>query len=131
MVLNLDCMLESLGKVFCFCFLMLTGASQVTLVVKNLPANVGDTRESGSKAGSERSPGKKKMAIHSLFLPRKSHEQRSLVGYSPWGYRELDTTKQLNTHTVLVKSESLGMEPSTSQMTKHLSLPRTKAFPGA
>ena len=65
MVLNLDCMLESLGKVFCFCFLMLTGASQVTLVVKNLPANVGDTRESGSKAGSERSPGKKKwQSIH-------------------------------------------------------------------
>ena len=27
----------------------------------------------------------KKMAAHSSFLPRKSHGQRSLAGYSPWG----------------------------------------------
>ena len=28
-----------------------------------------------------------------VFLPRKSHGQRSLVGYSPWGCKELDTTE--------------------------------------
>ena len=28
-----------------------------------------------------------------VFLPGKSHGQRSLVGYSPRGYKELDTTK--------------------------------------
>ena len=28
----------------------------------------------------------------SVFLPGKSHGQRSLVGYSPWGRKELDTT---------------------------------------
>ena len=28
-----------------------------------------------------------------VFLPGKSHGQRSLVGYSPWGCKELDTTK--------------------------------------
>ena len=33
------------------------GASQVTLLVKNLPANVGDIREAGSIAGSGRCPG--------------------------------------------------------------------------
>ena len=27
------------------------------------------------------------------FLLGESHEQRSLVGYSPWGHRELDSTK--------------------------------------
>ena len=27
-----------------------------------------------------------------VFLPRKSHGQRSLVGYSPWGRKELNTT---------------------------------------
>ena len=27
-----------------------------------------------------------------VFLPRESHGQRSLVGYSPWGHKELDTT---------------------------------------
>jgi len=30
-----------------------------------------------------------------VFLPGKSHGLRSLVGYSPWGYKELDTTEQL------------------------------------
>ena len=28
-----------------------------------------------------------------VFLPGESHGQRNLVGYSPWGCRELDTTK--------------------------------------
>ena len=31
-----------------------------------------------------------------VFLPGKSHGQRSLVGYSPWGRKESDTTEQLN-----------------------------------
>jgi len=33
------------------------GASQVALLVKNLPANAGDARDTGSIPGSERSPG--------------------------------------------------------------------------
>ena len=33
-----------------------------------------------------------------LLLPRKSHGQRTLVGYSPWGCEELDTTEQLHFH---------------------------------
>ena len=28
-----------------------------------------------------------------VFLPGKSHGQRSLVGYSPWGHKESDTTE--------------------------------------
>ena len=32
-----------------------------------------------------------------VFLPGKSHGQRSLAGYSPWGRKELDTTEQLST----------------------------------
>ena len=31
-----------------------------------------------------------------VFLPGKLHGQRSLVGYSPWGCKELDTTERLN-----------------------------------
>ena len=34
----------------------------------------------------------------SVFLPEKSHGQRSLAGYSPWGHKELDTT-ELTQHT--------------------------------
>ena len=28
-----------------------------------------------------------------VFLPGKSHGRRSLVGYSPWGHKESDTTE--------------------------------------
>ena len=28
------------------------------------------------------------MAIHSIFLPGEFHEQKNLVGYSPWGCKE-------------------------------------------
>ena len=31
-----------------------------------------------------------------VLLPGKSHGQRSLVGYSPWGRKELDTTERLH-----------------------------------
>ena len=31
-----------------------------------------------------------------VFLPRKPHGQRSLVGYSPWGHKESDMTERLN-----------------------------------
>ena len=36
------------------------------------------------------------MATHSVLLPGKSHGQRSLVGRSPWGHEELDTTERLH-----------------------------------
>ena len=31
-----------------------------------------------------------------IFLPGKSHRQKSLVGYSPWGRKESDTTERLH-----------------------------------
>ena len=34
-----------------------------------------------------------------IFLPGKCHGQRSLVGYSPWAHKELDTTELQNTTT--------------------------------
>ena len=41
------------------------------------------------------------MAIYSNLLACKLCGQRSLVGYSPWGHKELDMTEQLSTHEVL------------------------------
>ena len=58
-------------------------------VVKNLPANTGDV---GSIPGLGRSPGEGNGIP--VFLLGKSHGQRSLVGYSPWSHKELDTTKE-------------------------------------
>ena len=38
------------------------------------------------------------MALHSSVEWGKSHGRRSLVGCSPWGLEELDTTKRLHFH---------------------------------
>ena len=38
-------------------------------------------------------PWRRKGQPTSIFLPEKSHGQRRLVGYSPWGHKELDTTE--------------------------------------
>ena len=40
----------------------------------------------------------KAMAPHPVFLPGESHGRRSLVGCSPWGRQESDTTEQLHFH---------------------------------
>ena len=51
------------------------------LVVKNLPANAGDIRDTGSIPGSGRSPWRRAWQPTPVFLPGESHGQRSLVGY--------------------------------------------------
>ena len=43
--------------------------------------------------GSGRSPGEGNGKLTSAFLPQKSHGQRSLVGYSPWGCKDSDKTE--------------------------------------
>ena len=37
-----------------------------------------------------------------VLLPGKSHGQRSLVGYSPWGCKESDTTEQLHFTSLII-----------------------------
>ena len=61
-------------------------------MVKN-PANA---RDAGSVPGSGKSFWSRKRQTTPVFLPGKSHGQRSLAGYSPWDCKESDTTKQLN-----------------------------------
>ena len=53
-------------------------------VVKNLPANAEATRDMGSNPGLGRSPGGVNGNPTPVVLTGKFHEQRSLVGYSPW-----------------------------------------------
>ena len=64
-------------------------------VVKNPLANAGDL---GLIPGSGRSPWRREWLPTPVFLPEESHAQRSLVGYSPWGHKELDVTERLNHH---------------------------------
>ena len=60
-------------------------------MVKNPPANSGDTGDMGSMPGLGRFPGRRKWQPAPVFLPGKSHGQRSQEGNSPQGDRELDT----------------------------------------
>ena len=39
------------------------------------------------------------MTTNSKSLSWKSHEKRSLVGYSPWGHKELDVTEHEHVQT--------------------------------
>ena len=59
-------------------------------MVKNVSANERDT---GSNSWVRNIPVEKEMATTLVFLPRKSHGQRSLVGYSPGGHKESDMTE--------------------------------------
>ena len=43
-----------------------------------------------------KTPCRRKWQPTAVFLPGKSHGQKSLVGYDPWGHKELDTTEQLH-----------------------------------
>ena len=49
--------------------------------------NAGDTEDMGLIPGSGRSLGGGNSNPLTILLPGKSHVQRSLAGYSPWGRR--------------------------------------------
>ena len=60
---------------------------------KNSPADEGDAGDLGPIPGSGRFPWGREWQPTPVFLPGESHGQRSLVGCSPWGRKELDTTE--------------------------------------
>ena len=55
-------------------------------MAKNLPANAGGE---GSILGLGRSPGEGDGNLTSVFIPGKSHGQRSLADYSPRGHKRV------------------------------------------
>ena len=60
------------------------------LVVKNLPANAGNIKDTGLGRSPEGGPGNP-LQYSCLENPT----DRSLAGYSPWGHKVSDTTKWL------------------------------------
>ena len=64
-------------------------ASQVTLTIKNLPANAGDA---GSVPGLGRSSGGGNDNQLQYSCLRNLIDRGSLAGYSPWGHKRLNTT---------------------------------------
>ena len=68
-------------------------ASQAVLVVKNLSTNAGE--RCWFHPWVRMIPWRRAWQPTPAFLPKEFHGQRSLVGYSPRGCKELDTTKSL------------------------------------
>ena len=64
----------------------------VAQMVRNLPGDK-DGKETWVQCLSGKDPLEKGMQPTPVLLPGESHEQRSLVGYSPWGRKELDVTE--------------------------------------
>ena len=56
---------------------------QVALVVKNLPVNAGDVRDSGFDPWVGKISWRRAWQPTPVFLPGESHGQRSLMDYSP------------------------------------------------
>jgi hypothetical protein len=53
-----------------------------------------------------------------VFLVGKSHAQRRLAGYSPWGQKESDTTERLTNDKQDLSGDGVGM-PLKSQHAHH------------
>ena len=66
--------------------------------VKNLSAK----QETRVQCLGREDPLEKGMATRSTILAGKSHGQRSLAGYSPWGHEESHLTERLNIKTLSV-----------------------------
>ena len=69
-------------------------------------ASAYNTGDLGSIPGLGRSPGEGNGNPLQYSCLEKSHGQRSLVDYSPWGHKESDTTERLHFHFLsrLIKS---------------------------
>ena len=80
--------------------------------VKESTCNAGDTGDRSLILGSGGSL-RRKWQPTPVFLPEKSHGQRSLVGYSLWSHKELDMTEQLQNNNKII---------SFSKSEKHLDL---------
>ena len=53
-----------------------------------------ETQETQVQSLGREDPWKKPWQPTPVFSPGESHGQRSLVGYSPWGCKESDTTEE-------------------------------------
>ena len=64
--------------------------------VKNPPA-MQETQDVGFDPWVRKMPWRRKWQPTPAFLPGKSQEQKSLVGYSPWDCKESYMTERLST----------------------------------
>ena len=85
---------------------IMTGVFQVVLVVKDLPANAGDIRDTGSIPGPGRSPGEG-TATHSSVLAWRIQWTEEPGGLQSIGLHRVrnsvpDRLKQFSMHTTII-----------------------------
>ena len=66
-------------------------------------------RRPGFDPWVQKIPRRREQQLTPVFLPGEFHGQKSLVGYSPWGHKASDTTKQL---TLSLYSSPISMSSS-------------------
>ena len=75
---------------------------EMASLAQTVKASVCNAGDLGSIPGFDswvrKIPWRRKWQPTPIFLPGKSHGWRSLVGYSPWGHKESDTTERLHFH---------------------------------
>ena len=84
----------SFSKIVFICVYTVAWAFLVAQRLKHLPAMWGP----GFYPWVRKIPWRRKWQPTPVFLPGESHGRRSLVGSSPWGRKELDTTERLHFH---------------------------------
>ena len=78
--------------------------------VKNPPA----MKKTWVRSPSWEDPLEEGMQPTPVFLPENAYGQRSLAGYSPWGHKESDTTKQLSTAQSSYTEQDSLVNPKTA-----------------
>ena len=68
-------------------------------------------------------PWRRKWHPTPVFLPRKSHGQRSLAGCSPWGRKESDRTEHTKAQTGTLLCPRMPLKAHTVLMNHHDALP--------
>ena len=99
-------MREPKGKVLCIGLSIITNRHPWSIyaqTVNRLPT----MQVTQVQSLSQKIPWRRKWQPTSVFLPGKSHGQRSLVGYSPWGCKESYTTEQLHFLSIITNREML------------------------
>ena len=78
------------------------GASLVVQTVKNPPI----MQETQVWSLGWKIPWRREWLPSPVFLPGESHGQSSLVGYSPWGHKEMDMTERLTHITYYIHTHT-------------------------
>ena len=78
---------------------ILSWATQVVLVVQNLPANAGDARDMGLIPGLGIFSGEGNGNTLQYSCLENPMDRGNLAGSSPWGHKESEMTERVHAHT--------------------------------